>query len=65
MKDLLLEIEFATSGGDFKRNITNLAYRINNSIETDEGKKITSEDAVDQQIKISFGKKKHFVIKVI
>ena len=65
LKDLLLEIEFATSGGDFKRNIANLAYRINNNIETDEGKKITSEDAVDQQIKISFGKKKHFVIKVI
>lgn len=64
-KNLLLNIEFASSGGDFKRNLSNKAYRINNVIETNDTKLLTLTDAIDKQIKISFGKKKHFVIKVI
>lgn len=65
LKDILLEIQFSNSGGDFKRNIVNGAYRINNIIETNEEKKITVTDVVNKQIKISFGKKKHFVINII
>ena len=65
LKDILLEIKFASSGGDFKRNIKNNAYRINNIIENNEEKKITLKDSLNNQIKISFGKKKHFVINVI
>ena len=65
LKDMLLEIQFSSSGGDFKRNMVNGAYRINNIIETNEEKKITLTDVVNKQIKISFGKKKHFVINVI
>ena len=61
----MLEIKFASSGGDFKRNLTNNAYRINNNIENNENKIITSNDIVDNEIKISFGKKKHFVLKII
>jgi hypothetical protein len=45
--------------------MVNGAYRINNIIETNEEKKITLTDVVNKQIKISFGKKKHFVINVI
>ena len=65
LKDILLEIKFASSGGDFKRNIKNNAYRINNIIENNEEKKITLKDSLNSQIKISFGKKKHFVINII
>ena len=65
LKDMLLEIQFSSSGGDFKRNMVNGAYRINNIIATNEEKKITLADVVNKQIKISFGKKKHFVINVI
>ena len=64
-KDLLLNIEFASSGGDFKRNLSNNAYRINNVIEANDTKLLTLTDVIDDQIKISFGKKKHFVIKII
>jgi len=64
-KDLLLQIQFANSGSDFKRNLINSAYRINNHIENKDDKKISLMDVIDGQIKISFGKKKHHVIKVI
>ena len=64
-KDILLEIKFANSGGDFKRNIKNNAYKINNITETNEDKKLTLKDSLNTKIKISFGKKKHFVINII
>ena len=63
-KQILLEINFASSGGDFKRNLSNNAYRINNIIENNENKIINSHDIINNEIKISFGKKKHFVIKI-
>ena len=64
LKDLLLEINFATSGSDFKRNLINNAYRINNIIENNELRIISHADIINNQIKISFGKKKHFVLKI-
>ncbi len=64
LKDLLLEINFATSGSDFKRNLLNNAYRINNMIENNELRIISHADIINNQIKISFGKKKHFVLKI-
>ena len=64
LKDLLLEINFATSGSDFKRNLLNNAYRINNMIENNELRIISHADIINSQIKISFGKKKHFVLKI-
>ena len=64
LKDLLLEINFATSGSDFKRNLLNNAYRINNIIENNELRIISHADIINNQIKISFGKKKHFVLKI-
>ncbi len=64
LKDLLLEINFATSGSDFRRNLINNAYRINNIIENNELRIISHADIINNQIKISFGKKKHFVLKV-
>ena len=64
LKDLLLEINFATSGSDFKRNLLNNAYRINNIIVNNELRIISHADIINNQIKISFGKKKHFVLKI-
>ena len=64
LKDLLLEINFATSGSDFRRNLINNAYRINNIIENNELRIISHADIINNQIKISFGKKKHFVLKI-
>ena len=63
-KQILLEINFASSGGDFKRNLSNNAYRINNIIENNENKIINPHDIINNEIKISFGKKKHFVLKI-
>ena len=64
-KDILKEIKFASSGSDYKRNLINNAYRINNKIENNENKIIQLSDIIDEEIKISFGKKKHFVLKIV
>ena len=65
LKDVLIKIGFASSNSDYKRNLKNLAYKINNSIVKNENEILSSKHIYDNIIKISFGKKKHYLIKVI
>jgi tyrosyl-tRNA synthetase len=64
--DLIIKINFAKSNGEYRRNIANKGYRINNEIVTDEKKIVTKEDFNGEKvIKISFGKKQHVLIEAI
>ena len=65
LKDVLIKIGFASSNSDYKRNLKNLAYKINNSVVKNENEILSSQHINDNIIKISFGKKKHYLIKVI
>ena len=65
LKDVLIKIGFASSNSDYKRNLKNLAYKINNSIVKNENEILSSKHIYDNIIKISFGKKKHYLIKII
>jgi tyrosyl-tRNA synthetase len=64
--DLIIKINFAKSNGEYRRNIANKGYRINNEIITDEKKVITNKDFENNKvIKVSFGKKQHVLIEII
>ena len=65
LKDVLIKIGFASSNSGYKRNLKNLAYKINNSVVKNENEILSSKHIYDNIIKISFGKKKHYLIKVI
>ena len=63
LKEMLIKIGFATSNSDFKRNFQNAAYKINNENVTDENQILTIDKLDGDMIKLSFGKKKHHLIK--
>ena len=65
LKEMLIKIGFATSNSDFKRNFQNAAYKINNENVTDENQVLTIDNLDGDTIKLSFGKKKHHLIKAI
>ena len=65
LKDTLIKIGYATSNSDFKRNFKNAAYKINNKNVLNENQLLSLDDLDKDIIKISFGKKKHYLIKVI
>ena len=65
LKEMLIKIGFATSNSDFKRNFQNAAYKINNENVTDENQTLTIDKLDGDTIKLSFGKKKHHLIKAI
>ena len=62
LKEFIISIKFATSNSDFKRNLENRAYRVNNKI-IDSEVSLTEKDIEKDSIKISFGKKRHHLIK--
>jgi len=63
--EIIKQIHFASSNSDYRRNILNRAYRINNEIVDDEKRILSTSDfSVELTAKISFGKKKHFLIKI-
>ena len=65
LKEVILDIGFASSNSDYKRNFQNSAYKIENKMISDENYIITIKDFEKDTIKISFGKKKHHLIKII
>jgi tyrosyl-tRNA synthetase len=65
LKEVILDIGFASSNSDYKRNFQNSAYKIENKTISDENYIITIKDFEKDTIKISFGKKKHHLIKII
>ena len=64
LREILIEIKFANSNSDYRRNLNNHAYRINNQI-VDKDIILTTKYIMNDFIKISFGKKKHYLIKII
>ena len=55
-----------SSKSEVRRAIKSNALKINNEVLTDENKVISKNDfASDKVLKISFGKKKHYLIKII
>ena len=65
LKETLIKIGFATSNSDYKRNFKNLAYKINNAVVKNENEIISKDHLNENIVKISFGKKKHYLIKAI
>ena len=63
--DFLSKNKIMSSKSEARRAIANNGLKINNFIVTDEKKIIQSVDFKDKILKISFGKKKHYLIKII
>ena len=64
LRDILLEINFASSNSDYKRNFQNAAYKLNNVTIDDENLVLNENHFEKNKVKISFGKKKHYLIKI-
>ena len=64
--DLLSMNKIVTSKSDARRSIKNNAIKLDNQILTDEKKILGLDDFVNNEVlKVSFGKKKHYLIKII
>ena len=58
--------KIVTSKSDARRSIKNNAIKLDNQILTDEKKILRLDDFVNNEVlKVSFGKKKHYLIKII
>ncbi len=64
LRDILIQIKFANSNSDFRRNLLNFSYRIENEIIKEENKMIYLNDFKNSFLKISFGKKRHHLLKI-
>ena len=62
--DLLSRNGITSSKSEARRSITNKGIRINNLIVTEVNKELKLDDFKNKLIKISFGKKKHYLIKL-
>ena len=65
LREILIKIGFAKSNSDYKRNFQNSAYKINNLLVKNENEILSEIHLNEKIIKISFGKKKHYLIKII
>ena len=62
--DLLSSSNITSSKSEARRTIANKGLKINNVVISDDKKILQPKDFRDKSIKISIGKKKHFLIKV-
>ena len=63
--DLSIKTNLFSSKSEIRRTIKNSGLKINNSTATDENLIINVSDFEDNVLKISHGKKKHVLIKII
>ena len=64
--DLLSSNKIVSSKSDARRAIKSNALKINNKVLTEENKIIKLNDFNNEKVlKISFGKKKHYLVKII
>ena len=61
--ELLVNYKILNSKGEVRRAIKNNAIKLNDVLIQDENKSIDISDLKEDKIKISFGKKKHFIFK--
>ena len=62
--DFLTNNKITTSKSDARRLINNNGLKINNNLLIDEKKILNENDFQDKVLKISCGKKKHFLVKI-
>ena len=63
--DFLSENQILASKSEARRAISNKGIKIHNIIISDENKKLNKSDFKDDTLKLSYGKKKHYLIKII
>ncbi len=63
--ELLVNNKIMSSKSEARRAINNKGVKINDLLVADENKKLDFSDFKDENLKISFGKKKHFLFKII
>ena len=63
--DLSIKTNLFSSKSEIRRTIKNSGLKINNSTITDENLTINESDFKDDVLKLSHGKKKHVLIKII
>ena len=63
--DLIINSKILTSKSEARRAIANKGVRIDNNIVEDDKKIIELKDFKKKVLKLSFGKKKHYLIKII
>ena len=62
--DLLVNAKIMNSKGEARRAIKNNGIKINDELIIDENKVLSLSDFKSENMKISFGKKKHFLFKI-
>ena len=63
--DFLSKNKILSSKSEARRAIFNKGLKINNTVVVDENKKLQFSDFKENIIKISYGKKKHYIIKIV
>ena len=63
--DLLSNKKIMSSKSEARRSIANKGLKINNILIVDDKRIIEVHDFKEKTLKISFGKKKHFQLKII
>ena len=63
--NFLSESKIMPSKSEARRAIANKGLKINNIVILDENKKLKTDDFKENILKISYGKKKHYLIKII
>ena len=63
--DFLSENKITSSKSEARRIIKNKGLKIDNNLVNDENKIIKKFDFKENTLKISFGKKKHYLLKII
>ena len=62
--DLLVNAKIMNSKSEARRAINNNGIKINDELVVDENKILNLSDFINENLKISFGKKKHFLFKL-
>ena len=62
--NLLVDNKIMSSKSEARRAIKNNGVKINDLLVEDENKTLKLSDFKDENLKISFGKKKHFLFKI-
>lgn len=65
INELMFDQDLAASKGEARRLVRGGGVRINDEVVQDENMQITASNFVDSQFKLSLGKKKHLLIKLV
>ena len=60
----MVDNKIMSSKSEARRAINNNGVKVNDLLVEDENKKLELSDFKDENLKISFGKKKHFLFKI-